>query len=254
MNLKHAFHAAVISATLFFPASLFADDAPFYTRDPMDIVAQLPPPPSDDSPAGMADLETILQVQKDRTPEQVKRATSVAGNTTFSMGAHVFGPEFTPENLPRVSAILYKARLGLRKVLQPAKKNWSRERPSVRDGRVEPCVAIPKANNYYSYPSGHSSAEALFFAFYSEAMPEYAALFEDYVRETMWCRVIGGVHYPTDTQAGNMLGKLVAEEMLKNQSTRNAIAEMRTEILDFLKKHPDALESAEAAKKKAARR
>jgi hypothetical protein len=37
-----------------------------------------------------------------------------------------------------------------------------------------------------------------------------------------------------------MLGSLIAREMLKNQSTQNAIKAMRAEIVEFLKTHPNA--------------
>jgi acid phosphatase (class A) len=211
--------------------------ARFYTGAPEDILAQLPPPPAADSPAGQADIETLLQVQKDRTPAQVARAEAVSAQDGLSPGRCVFGAGFTAKNLPRTAAVLQQAYEERHTVVAAAKKKWQRPRPHTRGLGIRPCVEVPDND---SYPSGHSAARALWAAFYCEALPEYAVLFQDDVREAMWCRVLGGAHYPTDTQAGRLAGALIAREMLKNASTQDAIREMRVEILAFLKTHPEA--------------
>ncbi|MDF9833530.1 acid phosphatase (class A) [Ereboglobus sp. PH5-5] len=241
----------VITATiaLLLAATLGAAEQPFLTTDPAAIIAMVPPPPANDSPAGMADLETVLQVQKDRTPAQAARAERVSAHDSLSMGAQVFGPAFNEKNLPRTIAILTKATNERRPVVHASKRQWNRTRPYDRGLGVEPCV---KRQDNTSYPSGHSAASALWAVLLGKAMPEYEILFMDDVRETMWCRVIGGVHYPSDTQAGKLIGTIIANEMLRNKQTRDAIKEMRDELLDFLKKNPDAKKRAQTLLEKTA--
>src|SRR4051812_27641520 len=79
----------------------------FISRPAVELAAGLPPPPADDSPAGRADLETVLQVQADRTPQQEARAKRVAPHTPFLMGSSVMGAWFTPENLPHTAALMH---------------------------------------------------------------------------------------------------------------------------------------------------
>jgi glycerophosphoryl diester phosphodiesterase len=248
---------AVILAALFPAAALLAEPPRFLLTADADILAQIPPPPADDSPAGQADLETLLQVQAWRTPAEIARAERVSSQDIMSPGALVFGPEFNAPNLPRTAAVLRQAYDEHRPAVLASKKQWGRARPYSRGLGITPCVEIVPADE--SYPSGHSAESALLAALYGKALPEYENIFMENVRETLWGRVIAGVHFPTDTQAGRLLGSVIAREMLKNRRTLGALAEMRAEILSFLEKHPAAattagVRSASGAAAKIARR
>ncbi|MDR0902505.1 MAG: phosphatase PAP2 family protein [Opitutaceae bacterium] len=238
---------APVFAALFLAISLFAEGLPprFLLTASDDILAQIPPPPADDSLAGMADIETVLQVQKTRTPEQIARAERVSSQEVMSPGVLVFGPEFTGANLPRTAAVLQQAYDEHRPSVLASKEQWSRARPYNRGLGITPCVEIVPKDG--SYPSGHTAESALLAALFSEALPEYKARFMENVRETMWGRVIAGVHFPTDTQAGRLIGFVIAREMLKNQGTQDAIKEMRAEILAFLKKQREIAAGAAIA-------
>ncbi|MDF9826124.1 acid phosphatase (class A) [Ereboglobus sp. PH5-10] len=213
----------------------------YFKSNIQDIIAQIPSPPADDSVAGMADLETLLQLQKDRTPEQVERAKRVNTHTArnvMGMGAQAFGPWFSEKNLPRTAQILREINMERHYIGITVKNHWNRPRPFVRDPRIQPCLRRPGES---SYPSGHTAASAAWAGVLAAAMPEYKEpLFEE-VRETMWGRVLAGVHFPTDTIAGRKLGFLIADEMLKTQVTQDAVREMRAEILAFIKANPDVV-------------
>jgi acid phosphatase (class A) len=234
-------------AALAFATASAAPKERFFTGEAEDLAALIPPPPPDDSPAGLADLETVLQVQRDRTPAQVERAARAQAygrDNALALGARVFGPEFTAANLPRTAAVLRQADEERHAVGSAVKARWNRPRPYVRDARVEPCV--PRSRET-SYPSGHSAVAAVWAELLGAAVPEYRARFLEEAREAMWSRVLAGMHYPTDTQAGGLLGRSLAGEMLKNKTTRDAVGEMRAEILAFLEKHPDAKARAAGA-------
>ncbi|MDF9827412.1 hypothetical protein M2447_001505 [Ereboglobus sp. PH5-10] len=232
---------AFIVAAICPAASLLAQEqsARFLLTAEAEILAQIPPPPAPGSPADMADTETLYQVQKSRTPELLARAERVSSQDIMSPGALVFGWEFNRQNLPRTAEILEQAYVEHRPAVLASKKQWGRVRPYNRGIGITPCVEIVPKDE--SYPSGHSAESGLLAILYSEAMPEYKNLFMEDVRETTWGRIIAGVHYPSDTQAGCLLGFTIAREMLKNPHTQNAIKEMRAEILAFLEKHPEAV-------------
>lgn len=80
-----------------------------------------------------------------------------------------------------------------------------------------------------SYPSGHSTESALWAEILSTAFPEKVELFETQVQDTMWSRIVGGVHYPSDTQAGLILGKEIARQMLANEDMQAALTTIRAE-------------------------
>jgi len=198
-------------------------------------VNALPAPPSDDSPAGLADLETLLQVQADRTPAQVARAQRVEKHTPFLMGSAVFGKWFTSENLPMTAGFFKNAGGQFHPLLVRAKEKWLRPRPYFRDARVHPCLVAP---NGTSYPSGHSATAAIWAELFSAAFPGQKDAFAAQVRETMWSRVLAGVHFPSDTQAGKILGASIGREMVGLPATQRALAEVRREIETYQRTHP----------------
>lgn len=187
----------------------------------------LPAPPADESPAGQADLTTVLWFQEHRTPEQIAKAQELAPHTPFQMGARALGPDFTPERLPRTAEIFKRIRDQSRPAILATKGAWNRARPYLRDSRVQPCVPKPKSA---SYPSGHSTEAALWAGILGAVFPDHSPIFEKEIQDTMWSRVVGGVHYPTDTEAGLRLGREIARQMLATEDMQTAIETIRAEV------------------------
>ncbi len=217
----------------------------FLPTDCTALLELLPAPPADDSPAGLADLETVLQVQADRTPEQVKRAKRVASQTVTSFARPVLGDWFHSRDFPRTVALFDEIGRESRKIIDDqVKRRWNRKRPYLYSSAVHPVVGRPDNT---SYPSGHAAAAALWGTILSAAIPEKTAGFQAQIHEVMWCRVLGGAHYPSDTVAGELLGEAIAKEMLKSAAMQAALKTMREEISPQLDA-PDktALEPAHA--------
>ncbi len=84
-----------------------------------------------------------------------------------------------------------------------------------------------------SYPSGHSACAAVWAAILSAAFPEDAAAFQKQVHEVMWCRVIGGVHFPSDTTAGEKLRDAIGQALLTRPEVQKAIETIRQEAAPF---------------------
>ncbi len=86
---------------------------------------------------------------------------------------------------------------------------WMRE--TVDAHWLPPLVDTP---NHPSYPSGHSSisaAAATVLAFY---FPHHADELDQLAHEASQSRVLGGIHWPLDTEAGLVQGRQVAEIVL----------------------------------------
>jgi len=194
----------------------------------------LPPPPADDTPAGLADLSVLLYVQANRTQDQVELAKKMESPSVFAMGREVFGPWFTRENLPKTAEILRQTSKAADPVLKDAKKNWQRPRPYVRSTLISPVVGKP--NDAGSYPSGHTFGIAIPEFLLSAAFPSHAAEFDEKIHRVMWGRIVGGVHFPSDTEAGRLLAKDVMDKMLATKAMKDALETIRAEVAPFLAK------------------
>lgn len=213
--------------------SILAAPYQFIAPTAIDFKAVIPPPPSDDSPAGRADLATVLQLQSDRTKSQVKRAERVAAQTVFTFAAPALGKWFTPKKLPQTEAFFKIATTEEYAISTLAKLHFNRPRPMGRDPHIQPVTGRSRSA---SYPSGHASDAAMWAVILGEIFPDHRAALADQLREVMWSRSLAGSHYPSDTQAGQILGEVVAREMLKSPALQTALAAVRSECLAAAKK------------------
>lgn len=208
----------------------------FLPADCTDLVNLLPAPPADESIVGRAELETLLQIQADRTTNQVQRAKRVASQTVDSFAQPVLGEWFHVREFPRTMAIfeqIDRERRGI--VDDQVKRHWNRTRPYLRSSEVHPVVGRPSNT---SYPSGHASAAALWGTIFAAAFPEKASEFQQQIREALWCRVLAGVHYPSDTVAGELLGAAIGRKMLESPEMQEALKTIRAEIQPHLEREP----------------
>ncbi len=84
-----------------------------------------------------------------------------------------------------------------------AKNSLKRPRP----GATLPMgIALIKASDEFSFPSGHTSASVLFASFVFFVKPELGLLAFTWAGLVGISRVVLGVHYPSDIVAGVLLG------------------------------------------------
>jgi acid phosphatase (class A) len=168
------------------------------------------------------------KVQADRTPEQVERAKRVANQSVTSFAQSVLGEWFHSGDFPRTQAVFDEIERERRDIVDDqVKRRWNRTRPYLYSSAVHPVVSRPDNT---SYPSGHSAAAAVWGTILAAAFPEKAAEFRKQIHEVMWSRVLGGVHYPSDTVAGEMLGEAIANAMMKSPDMQAALKTIREEV------------------------
>jgi len=92
--------ASLMAAVLAVPsAAQEAGNAFYLTPADVDLVHVLAPPPAVDSPAGKADLQTVLAAVQSRTDAEITHAQADDERNVFRF-ADVMGPNFRTENLP----------------------------------------------------------------------------------------------------------------------------------------------------------
>ncbi|MBI5883930.1 MAG: phosphatase PAP2 family protein [Elusimicrobia bacterium] len=165
-----------------------------------------PPPPQRGSAADQEDFKALHAWQDDRTAMQCA-AAAYEENPTYGNFFGDISP--LPEPLPPHAAVFFlrvSADAGLADWL--LKKRFQRPRPFLVDSTLWPCIGKPKG---YAYPSGHATLSRLFGLILSDLAPRRKAEFLARADEAALNRVIGGVHHPSDIEAGKLLG----DELLK---------------------------------------
>jgi acid phosphatase (class A) len=78
-----------------------------------------------------------------------------------------------------------------------------------------------------SYPSGHATRGLAYAAVLAELVPERREALLERGRQVGVDRVIGGVHWPSDIEAGQRLGAALVEIWLADPANRRNVDETR---------------------------
>ena len=172
--------------------------------------AALPPPPAPGSPEDLADLKALEDWQARRTPEDCAAANAQAEADYDKFFGDV--SPFPSPLPPEARTILFRVYYDGAKAVSSAKKKYARPRPYLRDGNLKPCLGRVGG---LAYPSGHATQSRLLALLLGDVDPARRAVFLAKSERAAQNRVIGGVHHPSDIEAGKLLGNAVYAEMLR---------------------------------------
>jgi acid phosphatase (class A) len=191
-----------------------------------DLVALLPPPPASGSPADRADLAALLAVQAARTSAMEAAARADAGETVFRL---LGGMGFTldPAALPATASLFARLHADESALVAPAKRRWRRWRPFAASRAVRPCAPRPWSA---SYPSGHAAFAYAAAETLADILPEWRDAIDARAKAYAYDRVVCGVHYPSDIEAGRLAGLAIVAEMRDDARYRDALAAARPEL------------------------
>ena len=216
---------------LFAGNSGFAEGLIYLSRDKVDLLKLLAPPPDPQSEAQKRDLAAVLEVQRTRTPALIARAEADNVLSIFRYN-DVLGPNFTADRLPVTAAFFTRMHADARTVLNATKEAWNRPRPFNVSAEVIPLGEKPRTN--FAYPSGTTIFGSLTAIFLANMVPEKRA--ELFARGVEFSanRVVLGVHYPTDIEAGRIAAAVMAAAFLQNPTFMTDFEGERSELRDVL--------------------
>ena len=200
--------------------------------------------PANSSAETRAELDFLLHLQQNRTPEEIDRIKLMANiyfdplntnptdpdytrnvNSLFYIGRDL-GTWFNPEKLPVTTQVLQNVIQDATFYFFSLKADFNRARPY----HLEPRLQNLEAPGHASYPSGHSSASHVHAYILSEIFPEYKDHFMGVASEMAFSRETLGVHYPSDSKAGKEFARRFVGELMKNRKFRADFEAMKTEI------------------------
>ena len=198
----------------------------YATAAHIEIIDMIAPPPMAGSSEDLADLAAVQTAQQYRTIAQIQSARADAELSVFRF-ADVLGPKFSAQNLPATAALFVALNHDLRPAIAAMKSHFARPRPYEIDSAIEPVV--PKPGND-SYPSGHAAmayADAIILA---RLVPARKSDIMARARQYAQNRVIGGVHYPSDVEAGRVAAILYVKALWGDAEFQCDFAAAKNEI------------------------
>jgi acid phosphatase (class A) len=202
----------------------------FVRTGDVDLIKELPAPPKADSKAQKRDLAISLAWQSVRTPAAVALAQADSDRSVFQFGAFL-GPSFASDRLPVAARFFQEVAEDETTIGAAAKQHWSRPRPFVVSAQVHPCMMQPPTN---SYPSNHATIGMLYAEILARMLPEQRLRLLARARQYAADRVVCGVHFKTDIEAGKRAGAIEAFAMFRNPAFEKEFAEARAEIRSAL--------------------
>ncbi len=198
----------------------------YVATETVDLSAFLREPPTNSSPTTRAELDAMLALQQARTPEDLQRIRG-DGPVGLRMFAGALGPNVRPEQLPATAALLSFAMDNAQAVINDAKARWQRPRPWALESRLSPCIDKPSSP---SYPSDRATQSRLCATLLGALVTSRQAALLTRADQVAQDRVLAGVHFPSDVQAGKELGQFLAERMLLSPASQADLATARAEL------------------------
>ena len=208
----------------------FAEDKakPFTDSKEVNLSILLPPPPANDSAKTKEEIGVILTLQVTRTKAMEDRAVADVEENIWRFSDVVNNPKFTKENLPKFSAFFDRIVATEPAVTDAAKDTWKRPRPHILYADlVKPIVPLSKSG---SYPSGHTTVGTLMGVVLGNMLPEKRDVIMSRAWEFGWNRVVGGIHYPTDVEAGRISGMAIAQTIMTHDDYKAEFEAAKTEL------------------------
>lgn len=227
--IARAMKSATMVALLLLSLVALADGAKparYLPEGRLDLAYALPPPPAADTHAARHDLGAVIEAQSARTPETIAAAQADQEVSAFRF-ADVLGPGFAAARLPLTDAFLQRSCREAATLTAAAKKHWKRPRPPVQSPDVKPVLGFATDG---SYPSGHATCGYLWAILLAEIVPEKRDAL--YARGLAYGRnrVVGGVHFPSDVDAGRLGAAVVAAAFMAEPAFRRDLDAVRTEL------------------------
>jgi acid phosphatase (class A) len=174
------------------------------------LIKLLAPPPCDDCEQTKAELAELNQIEASRTEAETKHATDdiTISVPRFLDGADIKFDGALLDKCVGKDTFFDKLSKLTRATSDAAKNTFCRTRPyDLPGGTTHP---LQQVKNSASYPSGHTTWGTAIGTVLAEMAPEKREEIIARIADYAHSRMVAGVHYRSDVDAGKALGALLA--------------------------------------------
>lgn len=182
------------------------------------------PPPSNDSEVTRKELDTLLEyaaTHRDyETVEKIFYEHRLKTLYQVMLATSDIDPLMMPAAFHAFDVLDYD----LHYILIRDKKIYSRPRPEQLEPKLERVIKTP---GHAAYPSGHATQFMVMAYIMGDIDPENAEHYQEYAKSVALRREIAGVHYPSDSAAGQLLAKNFYEQVKTKPEFIKALEEAK---------------------------
>ena len=188
----------------------------------------LPPPPAANSAQELAERAIVRGPWTDERRQQALEDNAIDPFAAFDS---VLGPNFTQANFPATFAVLDRAGRAAGFAGDPVKFIHRRPRPFLSDSAITTCIPNDeRLRASFSYPSGHAALGFAWGLVLAELVPSRAEALIERGRDFTWSRVVCGVHYPSDVEAGRTVAAAAVARLHADAEFRTMMDAARAEL------------------------
>ena len=203
----------------------------------------IPDFPANSSQQTRAELDYLLQLQEQRSQEDVRASLFYAGvyyrtavqpgdndykkfqRNLFHIGRSI-GTWFNADSLPLTAALAANVWKDAEYLIWKYKNYFIRIRPY----KLEPKLQNLEETNWAAYPSGHATNSYVNAYLFSELLPEFSSFFIKDAYDMAHSREIIGVHYPSDSESGRVLAWQLIKRLLSCEKFKKDFEAAKEEV------------------------
>ncbi|MBL0744662.1 phosphatase [Chryseolinea lacunae] len=203
---------------------------------------QIPEVPANSSELTRAEINYLLELQKQRTPEDIRSSLYMANiwyslrvtpadstyrgfrKNLFHIGRSI-GTWFNPDDLPLTADLMAKVWRDASFFIWSLKFKYARIRPYVIDKNVKNL----EDTDWAAYPSGHAANSYINAYLYQELAPEFTDIFIKDAYDMAHSREIIGVHYPSDSEASRIFARQFVNKLFENEQFKKDFLKVKEE-------------------------
>jgi acid phosphatase (class A) len=189
----------------------------------------LAPPPPEGSDVQKAELAALHQIQTTRTRARLEQARQDGAHEDIFIYAAAIGPAFDLNALPATRRALQTVANDQAIIAKIAKDDFKRPRPYAVDPTIEGCEHST-TKPLTSYPSGHATLSYSLASVLTALLPQKADAIQARADDYAYSRLVCGVHYRSDLEAGRRLGTWIGQALLASPAFQPQLAAARAEL------------------------
>lgn len=209
--------AAVLTAAVMATSASAQEAKPsatILTAAELDASRFLPPPPEEGSPIAKAEVADLHKIEAARSPADLAHAQSDDKTKDASIFAEAMGQGFDLKALPATAKLMGEVRNEEKIAADGAKALFKRKRPWIADPSFKSCSKNDEPLS--SYPSGHTTMGFSMAVVLADIAPQKAPALLARAKDYGESRMVCGMHFRSDVTAGQVLGTVVGQNLLRN--------------------------------------